>query len=257
MKVIKACEKKKVSVVSINEQELRSHVSEVVRQSVEETLNGLLDAEADALCQAKRYERNAQRASTRAGHYERDLQTKAGTVHLKVPKLRHVPFETAIIERYRSRESSVEDALVEMYLAGVSVRRVEDITEALWNSRVSSSTISDLNQKIFERVEEWRNRPLEGRYPYVFVDGIWFKRSWAGEVQNVSVLVAIGVNVASLVTITLVQLIHSGKILRLKITKAPIFNVSPAMARVSLLASKHTTVATPCSTLLSVVMLGA
>lgn len=194
MQTIKECEKKKVSVISIDEQELRSHVSEVVRQSVEETLNGLLDAEADALCQAKRYERNAQRASTRAGHYERDLQTKAGTVQLKVPKLRHVPFETAIIERYRRRESSVEEALVEMYLAGVSVRRVEDITEALWGSRVSSSTISDLNQKIFERVDEWRNRPLEGRYPYVFVDGIWLKRSWAGEVQNVSVLVAIGVN---------------------------------------------------------------
>ena len=191
---IKETGKRKVSDFAVDEQELRSHVSEVVRQSVEETLNGLLDAEADALCQARRYERNGQRASTRAGHYERDLQTKAGTVQLKVPKLRHVPFETAIIERYRRRESSVEEALVEMYLAGVSVRRVEDITEALWGSRVSPSTVSDLNQKIFERVEAWRNRPLDSEYPYVFVDGIWLKRSWGGEVQNVSVLVAIGVN---------------------------------------------------------------
>ena len=88
----------------------------------------------------------------------------------------------------------MEEALVEMYLAGVSVRRVEDITEALWGSRVSPSTISDLNQKIFERVEEWRNRPLEPKSPYIFVDGIWLKRSWGGEVQNVSVLVAIGVS---------------------------------------------------------------
>ena len=71
--------KKKVPVISVDEQELRSHVSEVVRQSVEETLNGLLEAETDALCQARRYERNAQRASTRVGHYERELQTKAGT----------------------------------------------------------------------------------------------------------------------------------------------------------------------------------
>jgi len=194
MEAIKEQRKKKVSVISVDEQELRLHVSEVVRQSVEETLNGLLEAEADALCQARRYERNAMRVSTRAGHYERDLQTKAGTVQLKVPKLRHVPFETAIIERYRRRESSVEEALVEMYLAGVSVRRVEDITEALWGSRVSPSTISDLNQKIFERVEKWRKRALESEYPYVFVDGIWLKRSWGGEVQNVSVLVAIGVN---------------------------------------------------------------
>ena len=104
-----------------------------------------------------------------------------------------MPFETAIIERYRRRESSVGEALVEMYLAGVSVRRVEDITAALWGSRVSPSTTSGLNQKIFERVEEWRNRPLEPKSPYIFVDGIWLKRSWGGEVQNVSVLVAIGV----------------------------------------------------------------
>ena len=156
MEAIRTSGKKKVPVIAVDEEELRTLVSEVVRQSVEETLNGLLDAEADTLCQAKRYERNAERASTRAGHYERNLQTKAGTVQLKVPKLRHMPFETAIIERYRRRESSVEEALVEMYLAGVSVRRVEDITEALWGSRVSPNTISDLNQKIFERVEEWR-----------------------------------------------------------------------------------------------------
>ena len=194
MEAIRTNGKKKVPVIAVDEEELRTHVSEVVRQSVEETLNGLLDAEADTLCQARRYERNADRASTRAGHYERNLQTKAGTVQLKVPKLRHMPFETAIIERYRRRESSVEEALVEMYLAGVSVRRVEDITEALWGSRVSPSTISDLNQKIFERVEEWRNRPLEPKSPYIFVDGIWLKRSWGGEVQNVSVLVAIGVS---------------------------------------------------------------
>lgn len=194
MKVIREDEKKEVPVIEVDERQLRAHVSEVVRQSVEETLNGLLDAEADALCKARRYERNAERVGMRAGHYERGFQTKAGQVKLKMPKLRQITFETAIIERYRRRESSVEEALVEMYLAGVSVRRVEDITEALWGSRVSPSTVSDLNQKIFERVEVWRNRPLESSYPYVFVDGIWLKRSWGGEVQTVSVLVAIGVN---------------------------------------------------------------
>src|SRR5437763_9348073 len=113
---------------------------------VEETLNALLDAEADRLCNAQRYERSAARRDTRAGHYERGLQTKAGEVRLRVPKLRQQTFETAIIERYRRRESSVEEALIEMYLAGVSVRRVEDITEALWGTRVSPSTVSDLNK---------------------------------------------------------------------------------------------------------------
>ena len=124
-------------VIRVNEGQLKSHVREVVRDSVEETLNGLLQMEADRLCGAKRYERSPERLDTRAGQYERKLLTPAGEVKLQVPKLRKLPFETEIIERYRRRESSVEEALVEMYLAGVSVRRVEDITEALWGSRIS------------------------------------------------------------------------------------------------------------------------
>jgi transposase-like protein len=82
---------------------------------VEETLNGLLDEEADRICRSERYEHSPERIDTRAGHYERKLGTKAGEVTLRVPKLRRLPFETAIIERYRRRES-VEKALVEMYL---------------------------------------------------------------------------------------------------------------------------------------------
>lgn len=177
----------------INGDAVRGHLDELVRSTVEETLNQMLDAEADQLCGAKRYERSPDRVDSRAGSYSRKLQTKAGEVELKVPRLRSLPFETQIIERYKRRESSVEEALVEMYLAGVSVRRVEDITEALWGTRVSSSTVSELNQKIYERIDAWRNRPLEGEHPYVMLDGIWLKRSWGGEVKNVAVLVAVGV----------------------------------------------------------------
>ncbi|HEX2995035.1 MAG TPA: IS256 family transposase, partial [Anaerolineales bacterium] len=158
--------------------------------------NTLLDAEADTLCQARRYERTEARCNGRAGHYTRKLQTRAGEVELQVPKLRSAPFETAIIERYRRRESSVEEALVEMYLAGVSMRRVEDITEALWGTRVSAGTVSDLSQRVYGQIETWRSRPIEGEHPYVFLDGIWLKRAWGGEVRNVSVLVAIGVDEA-------------------------------------------------------------
>ena len=181
-------------VIEIHEERVAEHLGKIVRGTVEETLNALLDAEADRLCRAKRYERTAERADTRAGSYERSLDTKAGRVNLRVPKLRKLPFETAIIDRYRRRESSVEEALVEMYLAGVSVRRVEDITEALWGTRVSPSTVSDLNKKIYGRIEAWRSRPIAGEHPYVYLDGIYLKRSWGGEVQNVAVLVAIGVS---------------------------------------------------------------
>jgi putative transposase len=182
-----------LEALRVDEGKLKGHVNEVVRSSVEATLNGLLEAEADAICRAQRYERSPDRIDRRAGHYERKLETQAGEVTLRVPKLRSLPFETAIIERYRRRESSVEEALVEMYLAGVSVRRVEDITEALWGTRVSSGTISRLNQKIYRHIEAWRNREIVGEFPYLYLDGVILKRSWAGEVKNVSVLVAIGI----------------------------------------------------------------
>ena len=184
----------KPQIIQINEGEVHAHVDRMVRQTVEEMLNGMLDAEADRLCQARRYERNAERQDTRAGHYKRKLHVTAGEVELKVPKLRHLPFETAIIERYRRREASVEEALIEMYLAGVSVRKVEDITEALWGTRVSPGTVSNLNQKTYERINEWRNQPIDGRHRYIYLDGIWLKRSWCGEVRNLSILVCIGVN---------------------------------------------------------------
>ena len=167
----------------------------LVRGSVEERLNELLEAEAEKLTQAARYERNEARQGNRSGHYDRNLTTTTGEVTLHVPRLKGVSFETAIIERYRRRESSVEEALIEMYLAGVSVRRVEDITEALWGSKVSPATISELNKKAYVHIEDWRNRPLQGgKYPYVYVDGIYLRRNWGGEYENVAILVAIAVN---------------------------------------------------------------
>ena len=148
------------NVIRIDDERIKGHLDRVVRGTVEETLNALLDAEADRLCNAGRYERTEARRDTRAGHYERSLETKAGEVTLKVPKLRRQTFETAIIERYRRREASVEEALIEMYLAGVSVRRVEDITEALWGTRVSPSTVSDLNKKIYAVPDLIRDRDV-------------------------------------------------------------------------------------------------
>jgi len=179
-------EKPMGQAIQIDEARIRDHLGEMVRGTVAETWNAVLDAEADELCGAGRYEWTQARQDTRAGSYERTLQTSAGDVNLKIPKLRRQTFETAIIECYRRRESSVEEALIEMYLAGISVRRVEDITEALWGTRVSPSTVSNLNKKIYAKIEAWRNRRIEGEHPYLYLDGIVMKRTWAGEVRNVS-----------------------------------------------------------------------
>lgn len=184
----------KGTIIEINEEQIKDHLGEMVRGTVEETLNAMLEQEAEQLIAAGRYERTESRKDTRAGHYNRGLETRAGKVSLKMPKLRSLTFETAIIERYKRREASVEEALIEMYLAGVSVRRVEDITEALWGTKVSSGTVSNLNKKIYSTIEQWRNRPITGQHRFIYLDGISLKRSWGGEVSNVSVLVCIGVN---------------------------------------------------------------
>ena len=187
-------QKSQGNIIQINEEQIKDHLGEMVRGTVEETLNAMLEKEAEYLVGAERYERTEGRKDTRAGHYHRSLDTKAGKVNLQVPKLRQLSFETAIIERYKRREESVEEALIEMYLAGVSVRRVEDITEALWGTKVSSGTVSNLNKKIYGTIEQWRNRPITGNHPFIYLDGISLKRSWGGEVRNISVLVCIGVN---------------------------------------------------------------
>jgi len=181
-------------IIHLNEGAIKQELKELVRHSVEETLNALLEQEAAELTNAGRYERTDGRQGYRSGHYDRNLTTTSGEVKLKMPKLKKVAFETAIIERYQRRESSVEEALIEMYLAGVSVRRVEDITEALWGTKVSAGTVSNLNKKVYGHIETWRNRPIQGKYPYVYVDGIYLKRNWGGEYENVAILIAMAVN---------------------------------------------------------------
>ena len=141
--VAQKSEKSIVGAIKINEKEIRVHLNQLVRQSVEDTLNSLRDAEADAICQAKRYQHSPDRLDTRAGSYKRKLLTTASEVELTVPRLRSLSFATQIIKRYQTKQSSVEEALIEMYLAGVSVRRVEDITG---------------------KIESWRMQPIHGNH---------------------------------------------------------------------------------------------
>lgn len=180
-------------ILQVDQAMLETTLDRMVRKSVEETLNAMLDAEADEITGAARYERSGERKAYRAGHYERDLTVKAGKMSLKVPKLKGAAFESAVIERYRRREESVEEALIDMYLAGVSTRQVDDVSQLLWGDRMPSQTLSDKLKKVYADIDEWRGRPLEQDYPYLFMDGVWHKRCWGGSVENVSILVAVGV----------------------------------------------------------------
>ena len=181
-------------IIQFDQAMFESKLDAMVREKVERIVNAMLDAEADEIANAARYERTGERKAYRAGHYERKLTAKAGRLALKVPKLKGAVFESAVIERYRRREQSVEESLIDMYLAGVSTRQVDDISQLLWGDRMPSQTLSDKLKKVYEDIDSWRTRPLESEYPYVFMDGVWHKRSWGGHVENVSVLVAIGVD---------------------------------------------------------------
>ena len=171
-------------IVSFDEEAVKSELRELVRKTIEETINAMLDEEADQLVGADPYERADERGFT----------TTSGQVTLKMPKLKGMRFATAVVERYKRRKTSVEEAIIEMRLAGVSTRRIEDVSEILWGAGVSAGTVSNLNDKAFKAVEEWRCGPLAREYPYVYVDGIYLKRSWGGSYENVAVMVAIGVN---------------------------------------------------------------
>lgn len=106
---------------------------------------------------------------------------------VKVPKLKGALFESAVIQRYRTRESSVEEALMEMYFSGVSTRQVGSISERLWGNRIPPQTLNNDLKRVYEDIGEWRNRLLERDFPYVFMDGIWLRRNWgqeAGERQR-------------------------------------------------------------------------
>ncbi|OZG53806.1 IS256 family transposase, partial [Pseudoscardovia suis] len=181
-------------IIQFDQAMFESKLDAMVREKVERIVNAMLDAEADEIANAARYERSGGRKAYRAGHYERSLTAKAGRLGLKVPKLKGALFESAVIERYRRREESVEEALIDMYLAGVSTRQVDDISQLLWGDRMPSQTLSDKLKRVYAEIDEWRTRPLDDEYPYVFVDGVWHKRSWGGSVENVSILVAIGVS---------------------------------------------------------------
>ena len=131
------------NIIQIDQHMLETRLDRLVTQKVTEILNAMLDAEADEIAGASRYERSGGWKAYRADHYERRITAKAGTLELKVPKLKGALFESAVVERCRRRGESVEEALIDMYLAGVSTRQVDDISQLPWGDRMPSQTLSD------------------------------------------------------------------------------------------------------------------
>jgi transposase-like protein len=167
-----------------------------LRGLVERVVQQVLEAEMTSFLGAGTYERNGERRGWRNGYKPRTLKTRVGGLELMVPKDRDGEFQTELFERYQRSEKAFVLAMVQMYLEGVSTRKVSAITEALCGLEVSKSQVSALTAKLDAEIAEWRMRPLTEEYPYLIFDARYEKVRRCGAVVSQGVLVAIGISAA-------------------------------------------------------------
>lgn len=179
---------------TLSKEGIRSFIDSQIREAVRETFQEIMETEMRTLIGADKSERTEDRLGYRNGYRNRELETRVGQIELSVPRDREGIFKTDVFERYRRAEVSLEEAMLEMYLSGVSTRRIADVTETLCGVRKSSSAQSDLNKRLYERLKSWRERPIEGDYPYIYLDGLVIPMRLGEGVENASLLVAIGVD---------------------------------------------------------------
>ena len=167
---------------------------DLLKVIVEEMLQQVLEAEMEEALQASKGERTAGRLGYRAGYYTRMLVTRIGHIELGVPQDRQGRFRTEVFERYQRSEKALVLAMLEMYVQGVSTRKVKTITEELCGHEFSSSTISRIVQKLDEELQQFARRRLEEPYPYLILEARYEKVREDGAVRSQAVLVAIGIN---------------------------------------------------------------
>ncbi len=154
----------------------------------------LMALETEALCGAAAGERTAERVNQRNGYRERDWHTRAGTVELRIPKLRHGSYFPGFLEPRRMAEKALTAVIQEAYIQGVSTRSVDDLVKALGMDGISKSQVSRLCGEIDERVGTFLTRPIEGDWPYIWLDATYVKARRDHHIVSVAVIVAVGVN---------------------------------------------------------------
>jgi len=161
---------------------------------VQAIVQEVLEAEMDACLQARKGERTPERLGYRSGYYERGLITRVGTLELRVPQDRDGRFSTEVFERYQRSEKALMAALVQMYICGVSTRKVKAITEELCGHGFSASSVSRVTKKLDAELEQFATRELETAYPYLIMDARYEKVRENGVIRSRAVLIAIGIN---------------------------------------------------------------
>ncbi|HEY0878806.1 MAG TPA: IS256 family transposase [Zeimonas sp.] len=187
-----ATQKGKPSVASI--EALLGQDRDVFKQLLRESIQEVLEAEMTEALGVGPGERSAERLGYRSGYYSRSLITRIGKLELRVPHDRDGRFSTELFERYQRSEKALVSALAEMYVQGVSTRKVKAITEELCGHAFSANTISQINKGLDEALERFASRTLDEPYPYLVLDARYEKVRIDGVIRSQAVLIAIGIN---------------------------------------------------------------
>jgi len=183
--------------VGVSRQELKQALTEdsdFLRPMVEMVLQEVLEAEMEECVGAGKGERTVTRRGYRSGYYTRSLVTRVGRIELRVPQDRQGRFSTEVFERYQRSEKALVTCLAEMYIQGVSTRKVKAITEELCGHAFGASTVSAINKSLDEELRKFSGRPFEQEYPYLILDARYEKVRIDGIIRSQAVLVAIGIN---------------------------------------------------------------
>lgn len=186
--------RKQDSSKATNWKEFMAGQEDFLRPLIQEVIQQVLEAEMEEAVGAGKSERTAKRQGYRSGYYGRTLVTRVGKLELRVPQDREGRFRTEVFERYQRSEKALVGALTEMYIQGVSTRKVKAVTEELCGHEFSASTISRLNQNLDEELDKFAGRRLEEPYPYLILDARYEKVREEGVIRSQAVMVAIGVD---------------------------------------------------------------
>jgi putative transposase len=170
------------------------HDADLLKEGVRVLSQALMEMEVEEHVGAARHERSPGRVGQRNGYRERSWDTRVGTVELKVPRVRDGGYFPSLLEPRRRAERALAAVVQEAYVHGVSTRKVDELVKALGMGGISKSRVSELCEELDEEVERFRGRPLEGFYPYVWVDATYVKARQDGRVASTAVVIAVGVN---------------------------------------------------------------
>ena len=182
------------ATIALSELAEKGADADFIRQTLQHALQRLMEMDVEALCQAAYGERSDERINNRNGYRDRAYETRAGKVDLKIPKLRSGSYFPGFLEPRRTAEKALTAVIQEAYIQGISTRSVDELVKAMGMTGVSKSQVSRLCEEIDERVQAFLGRPIEGDWPYLWIDATYVKSRQAGRVVSVAVIIAVAVN---------------------------------------------------------------